>query len=292
MSIDSDSENKPGTLLVTGGIGQLGQEFFKIFGDYAQVLSRSDFDITDEEMVRHRIRLDKPKWVVNCAAYTAVDQAEEDRDRCRAINVRAVEVLADVCNEVGATLCQISSDYVFGHDNVPDAPYAEDAPVHPQGVYAQSKYDAELAAAQCAKHLIVRTCGLYTGGPRYRNFVETMLRLGEKQKQIKVVDDQTCCPSYAQHVAFGIAALMDRGAQGLYHVTNEGKTTWYGFAKTIIEEAGLPAEVLPITTIEFGARAPRPRYSVLDNGKMIELVGDRLPHWKNALKATSKSGIT
>jgi len=288
MSMDRIPEEDQNSILVTGGNGQLGLEFFKIFGSYAQVLDRNSFDLTDEALVRHRVHFEKPKWVVNCAAYTAVDQAEEEPDLCRAVNVRAVEVLAEACDEIGATLCQISSDYVFGHDAVPDAPYPEDAPVNPQGVYAQSKYDSEQAAAKCSNHLIIRTCGLYTGGPRYRNFVETMLRLGQTQKQLKVVNDQTCCPSYAQHVAFGVAALMDKEARGLYHVTSQGETTWYEFAQTIIEQSELPAEVLPISTEEFGARAPRPRYSVLDNGKMIEMVGDRLPHWKNALMAYLK----
>ena len=202
------------------------------------------------------MRAARPAIVVNCAAYTQVDRAETDAALCHRVNCHVVEVLARVCNDLGANLVQISTDYVVGGGPSRTRPFSEAEAPAPVGVYARSKLAGERAAAASHRHLIVRTCGLYgTGG---HNFVETMLRLSKNQSQLRVVDDQRCTPSYVEHVARGIEYLVDSGHQGLFHVVNGGETTWYDFAVEIFRQAGLAVALERINTEQYAATARSP----------------------------------
>ena len=243
-------------------------------------------DLTDAKSVRAALADLRPDALINTAAYTKVDKAEEEADLCRAINAQGVGHLAEVCRELDCPLVQISTDYVFGGDAARRTPYRESDEPGPQGVYAWSKLEGERRAAEWAKHLIVRTCGLYgPAAPRSAgNFVATMLRLGRQGKQLRVVADQHCTPTYVPHLARAICFLLDSGAFGLCHVVNAGATTWYDFAAEIFRQAGLAVSLEPISTAQYGAASPRPAYSVLDTGKYHALPGaPPMPAWQEAL---------
>jgi len=242
-------------------------------------------DIANRQQVAQVIGQLRPSAIVNCAAYTAVDRAEQNQDRCYAINATAVEHLAQAADHTGATLVQISSDYVFGGNAERTAPYTETDSPAPQGVYARSKLLGEQAAAACRRHIVVRTCGLYgeRAKPTQANFVDTMLRLAGERPSLRVVGDQRCTPSYVCDVAEAIVLLIDQQVDGLFHVVNQGETTWYQFALRIFALAKLDIQVLQITTEEYGALAPRPRYSVLSTEKYQTLGGPKLRGWEVAL---------
>jgi dTDP-4-dehydrorhamnose reductase len=273
-------------IAVTGSGGQLGSELCRQLGDCALGLDVPDLDLTDGKGVRAAIADLRPDALINTAAYTKVDKAEEQADLCWAINAHGVGYLAEVCRELDCPLVQISTDYVFGGDPARRTPYGEGDEPSPQGVYAQSKLEGERLAAGWAKHFVVRTCGLYgPAAPRSAgNFVATMLRLGRQGKQLRVVADQHCTPTYVPHLARAICFLLDSGAYGLYHVVNGGVTTWYDFAAEIFRQAALPVSLEPITTAQYGALAPRPAYSVLATGKYHALPGaPPMPTWQEAL---------
>lgn len=274
------------TIVVTGCKGQLGAALCRQWGDESVGLDLPDFDLTDASKVREVLAAIRPRAIINAAAYTLVDRAEQEPERCRAVNVQGVIHLVEVCRRLDCMLVQISTDYVFGQDRGRTTPYRETDPPGPLGVYAQSKLDGELAAAQWPKHLIVRTCGLY-GRLAERsagNFVETMLRLAAAGKPLRVVDDQRCTPSYVPHVARALRFLLDADARGIYHVVNAGQTTWYEFACEIFRQSGLSVPVARITSAEWNAPCPRPLYSVLDTSKYLALPGrPDLPPWQVAL---------
>ncbi len=275
---------------VTGAAGQLGRELCRQFGDIAVPLVQQQLDITDAGAVRSILAELKPDGVVNCAAYTAVDRAEQDADRCYAVNAAAVDHLADACRTLDCPLVQISTDYVFAGSPSRNTPFHEDEPASPRGVYAKSKWAGEQAAAAWKKHLIVRTCGLYARASDRdaRNFARAILHRATSGEPLRVVADQRCTPSFAPHVARAVCFLLDIGRGvpapwGTYHVTNAGATTWYEFAVELLRRAGIRAEVTAITTAEYGALAPRPAYSVLDTTRYRQLGGPELPPWQAAL---------
>lgn len=273
-------------IAVTGAYGQLGKELCRQLGDDALPLEIDTLDLTDGPAVLERMAELKPGAVINCAAYTAVDRAEEEPEACRAVNAGAVEHLARACRELDCPLVQISTDYVFCGPADRPTPRREDAPTSPQGVYAQTKYEGESAAAKWEKHLIVRTCGLYArpSDDRAANFVKTMLRLGESRDELNIVNDQHCTPTYVPHLARAVRFLVNRRAPwGVYHVTNRGATTWYDFAAEIFRLAGMTIKLHPITTAEYAAPAPRPAYSVLDTTAYHTLGGPAMPDWEAAL---------
>lgn len=274
------------TIAVTGAQGQLGSELCRQLGAEAAGLDLPELDLTDRDgLLRQLLRI-RPRAVINTAAYTQVDKAEEHVGPCRAVNAEGVAHLAGACRRLDCPLVQISTDYVFGSDAGRTTPYCETDPPGPQGVYAEAKLQGERHAAGCEKHFIVRTCGLYgRPGPRSPgNFVETMLRLGRERDRLRVVDDQHCTPSYLPHVARAICFLLGTTAYGTYHVVNSGETTWYGLAAELFRLAALPVVLEPITTAEYGAAAPRPRYSVLDTAKYHALPGrPAMPPWQAAL---------
>jgi dTDP-4-dehydrorhamnose reductase len=269
-------------IAVTGSNGQLGCELCRRLGANAIPLALPAFDITDRECVFEFMETERPQIVINCAAYTLVDQAENEAELCRRINTEAVRFWADACKQINSMLVQISTDYVFGGSDR-RVPYTEmDSPA-PLCVYGRTKRDGELAALTAERSLVVRTCGLYGHTPRKTNFVKTMLRLAADRDRLRVVNDQQCTPSYVPHVAEGIMALIDKQATGIYHLVNSGSTTWYGFALEIFRQSNIDVSVVPITTAEFAARARRPAYSVLDTSKYRALGGPPMPAWECGL---------
>jgi dTDP-4-dehydrorhamnose reductase len=297
------------SIVVTGACGQLGGELCRQLGAAAIPLDIDTLDLTDGPATIERMLAIKPAAVINCAAYTAVDKAESEPERCRAVNVAAVEHLVRACARLDCPLAQISTDYVFGAVSPAPRPWRENDPCHPQGVYASTKLDGERAAAQHAKHLIVRTCGLYArpSDPRAANFVRTMIRLGAARPELRIVDDQHCTPTFVPHLAQAILFLLgvkgDPNVKGdspifvdakigtvpkpapwgIYHVTNTGEATWCEFANEIFRQAGMQLAIRPITTAEYGAPAARPSYSVLDTAAYHRTGGPPMPDWKAAL---------
>ncbi|MEN6366069.1 MAG: dTDP-4-dehydrorhamnose reductase [Thermoguttaceae bacterium] len=278
------------SIVVTGANGQLGSELCRQLGGRALSLDIDTLDLTDSHAVVERMLALRPEAIVNCAAYTQVDKAESEPDRCRAVNAGAVTSLVEACGSLDCPLLQISTDYVFGAVRQPPRPWREDEPTSPQGVYAQTKLEGERIAAGCPKHWIVRTCGLYARptDPRAANFVRTIVRLGQQRRELAVVADQHCTPTYVPHLVRALLFLtgFDGGRPapwGVYHVTSAGQTTWCDFAAEIFRRAQLPATVRPITTAEYGATAARPSYSVLDTSAYDRLGGPAMPDWRDAL---------
>ncbi len=274
------------TIVITGGSGQLGSELSRQLGDQSIRLSRRDLDITSGSHVDRVLQELRPEVVVNAAAYTQVDRAEEETEPCREVNVEAVDHLARACQSQGAVLVHVSSDYVFDGYLDHDKPWTEQDIPRPTGAYALSKFDGETAAARCQRHFVVRTCGLYgmVDPPgQAKNFVETMLRLSETRDHLRVVNDQRCTPSSTVDIARAILFLIGSDAYGLYHVTNVGETTWHAMAEEIFRLADIEMTVEAISSEEYAAAAPRPRYSVLSTAKYEALGGPALPDWQTAL---------
>ncbi len=272
------------TVLVTGGEGQLGREFASLLENQCLLLSAKQLDITDASKVDATLQRLRPTMVINCAAYTNVDLAEQQVKECEQINAVAPGYLAEACNQVGALLVQISTDYVFGAAGSRHQPYLETDDPDPQGVYARSKFQGEQNAANAKRHLIVRSCGLYGDSPRGNNFVKAMLRQAETGNRLRVVDDQICTPTYTKHLAQAILKLVATDSHGIFHIVNSGSTHWFEFAKAIFELNGRNVFVEPISTAEYSAAAPRPAYSLLDTNKFFLATGDRLPEWRDALR--------
>jgi dTDP-4-dehydrorhamnose reductase len=253
--------------VILGAAGQLGRDLCPRLPGEVTALDRSGLDLTQAETAAARLRELRPDVVVNCAAYNLVDRAEDEPEAAFAVNAWGVRNLALACRELGCTLAHFSSDYVFGLDAARTTPYeVSDAP-GPVSVYGLSKLAGEyLVRSLCPRHFVMRTCGLYglwgVGG-KGGNFVEVMLRLAGQGKRIPVVNDQRCTPSYTVDVAKAASALVQTDRYGLYHVTSAGSTTWYEFARTIFEIAGVKSDTAPITSQEYGAKARRPSYSVL-----------------------------
>jgi dTDP-4-dehydrorhamnose reductase len=277
-------------IAVTGAYGQLGGELCRQLGDDAIPLDIDTLDLTDGQAVVARMLALKPQAIINCAAYTQVDKAETEPEKCRAVNATAVEHLAQACAALDCPLVQISTDYVFGAACAEPRTWREDDPPSPQGVYARTKREGEQIAARHPKHWIVRTCGLYArpSDGRAANFVRTMLRLGSTRPELRIVADQHCTPTYVPHLARAIVFLVGAAnghsaPWGTYHITNTGATTWLEFATEIFRQADMPVTIQPITTAEYGAPAARPSCSVLDTTAYHRLGGPAMPDWQTAL---------
>ena len=275
-------------IAITGAKGQLGGELLQRLGERALALDLPSFDLTDHAGAEKVLLEARPSVIINCAAYTQVDRAEGDVEKCRAVNAAAVGALARVANQLNALLVQISTDYVYCGIARVGEPFNESDSAAPLGVYSITKYEGEQEASQANKHLIVRTCGLYChtpGGPvRGKNFVDTMLALAQDKRELKIVADQVCTPTFVPHLAQALIKLMECDARGLFHVTNDGEATWRHFAETIFKMAGIPMQLHAITTQEYGAAAPRPAYSVLNTSKAARILGSKLPNWQDALR--------
>ncbi|MDO3705800.1 dTDP-4-dehydrorhamnose reductase [Micromonospora sp. C28SCA-DRY-2] len=276
-------------VLVTGAGGMLGRDLLAVLGTRPDLkvtaATRADLDITDASAVRAAVA--GHDLVVNTAAWTDVDGAEEHEAAATAVNGDAVGHLAGACADTGARLVHISTDYVFPGDG--DSPYAEDAPTAPVNAYGRSKLAGERAVARFLPETgyVVRTAWLY--GAHGPNFVATMLRLAEQREQLDVVDDQHGQPTWsyalaAQLVALGDAALAGRAAPGVYHGTCAGRTTWYGLARAVFALRGLdPDRIRPTTSDRFRRPAPRPAYSVLGHGRWAAAGLPPLPDWHTTL---------
>lgn len=271
-------------VLITGGDGQLGQALCRQFGPQALCCGRQTLDVTSRDQVTQLVERERPDVVVNCAAYTNVDQAERDVAPCMAVNSTGTAILAEACRNGSALLVQISTDYVFGRDTARRTPYLEtDAPA-PLSVYGRSKLEGERHVTLCPRHLILRTCGLYGHSTKGQNFVAKILQLARMRDSLGVVDDQQCTPTYVEHLAACIPFLTAHAPSGIYHLVSGGDTNWYEFASEILDLSQQHVRLERLTSAQFGARAQRPPYSVLDTSKYRSLGGPVMPHWKDALR--------
>ncbi|SCW85498.1 dTDP-4-dehydrorhamnose reductase [Paenibacillus tianmuensis] len=272
-------------IFVTGASGQLGTDLvslLKIKGYEVFGTSSKELDITDINAVKSLIAEDKqPNVIIHSAAYTKVDQAEQNSDEAYAVNAYGTRNVAMAARACGAKLIYISTDYVF--DGTSQVPYNEFASVSPQSVYGKSKLAGEQFVRELVpQHYILRTSWVF--GKHGSNFVSTMLKLAEDRTQLNVVHDQFGSPTYTVDLAEFILQLLDKELFGTYHVSNTGICSWYEFSKEIFYQAGLQhIEVNPVTTLEFPRPAPRPAYSVMDHMAIrINCLKD-LRHWKEAL---------
>jgi dTDP-4-dehydrorhamnose reductase len=273
-----------------GAAGQLGFDLARTFDLPGALfpLPRADLDLLDRRVVERVLHDLRPTHVVNTAAYNLVDRAEDERAQAFALNAEAVGALADACRSLGATLVHFSTDYVF--DGRRTTPYGEDDVPAPLSAYGESKLEGErLALTRCPRAYVFRVCGLYgiarSAGKGGTNFVETMLRLARAGQPIRVVRDQVLTPSYTRDLAPKVWRVVARGAPGIYHLTNAGETSWYDFAREIFRLSGLAPALTAVTAVEYGARARRPAYSVLDHGRLAAAGEDDLRPWKDALAA-------
>ena len=267
-------------LLVTGANGQLGRELRLLLGDTAVYAGREVLDIGDEEAVKAFFEAQNFDFVINCAAYTAVDKAEDDFEAADRINRLGPALLA----RYGRRIVQISTDYVF--DGTSCRPYKEDDAVNPLSVYGSTKLAGEEAVlAEAETAVVVRTSWLYSSFGA--NFVKTMRRLGAERVSLGVVFDQVGTPTYAADLAAALVAMLpqiERGMKDIWHCGNEGVASWYDLAVAVMEERGLSCFVRPLATGEYPARAVRPAFSVLDKAKMRRDFGLAIPHWRDGLK--------
>ncbi|MEM3432972.1 MAG: dTDP-4-dehydrorhamnose reductase [Candidatus Methanomethyliaceae archaeon] len=275
-------------IVVIGANGQLGTDLVKVLNNWDLVpLTHADLDICDFVRTRKVLTELKPDIVINTAAFNRVDDAEDQPEKAFWVNTYAVRNLAQVCTDLDCTLMHISTDYVFGGEK--RTPYTEDDPPNPLNVYGVSKLAGEYFARNiCPKHFIVRTSGLYGvagSSGKGGNFVETMVRLAREGKPIRVVTDQVLTPTYTKDLAQKIKELLTTEAYGLYHITNSGQCSWYEFASKIFELLGMKPDFGPTTSVEFGAKARRPAYSVLAHERLKQLGKDDLRPWPEALKA-------
>lgn len=277
-------------ILVTGANGQLGNSIRNVAANSADNYIFTDvaeLDITDREAVERMVADNDVRIVVNCAAYTNVDKAEDDLELAEKLNAGAVAILADAVRNNNGWLIHVSTDYVFGGSNG-NTPRSEDEPVNPTGVYGLTKLHGEEAIADSgAKALVVRTAWLYS---EYgRNFVKTMLDLTASRKELKVVFDQCGTPTYARDLAEAIVTIITNrlydGNEGIYHYSNEGVCSWFDFAKMIAEYGGNhDCEISPCHSDEFPSKVVRPSYSVLDKTRFKSRFGIAVPYWTDSLK--------
>lgn len=269
-------------ILITGANGMLAKAVKERFKDEELILTDvAELDITNLEAVQEFVENNKPEVIINCAAYTAVDKAEEDIELARKINKNGPENLSIAANKNNAILVHISTDYVFGGDLNIEKEYKEDDTKNPVTVYGITKLEGENAIREnCEKYYIFRTAWLYGDG---NNFVRTMLKLGKEKEELNVVADQHGSPTYAVDLADIIhQALEKKIPYGIYHTTNLGFTTWYEFTKEIFKQANIICKINPVTSEEFIRPAKRPKNSKMSKEKILQ-TGITIPHWQEAL---------
>jgi dTDP-4-dehydrorhamnose reductase len=270
------------TVLVTGANGQLGKSIYRIAQDYLELdfvfTDVADLDITQDRAVDAFFQFKKIDYCINCAAYTAVDKAEEEVDKAYLINATAVKNLAHACNNSGAVLIHVSTDFVF--DGTKQIPYTEEDTPNPLSVYGKSKLKGERYVQEVLdKHFIVRTSWLYS---EYgNNFVKTMLRLAEKRDEISVVSDQIGSPTYAGDLATFLLKIINTSSEayGTYHYSNDGSISWFDFAVEIFKQYKKAVRVVPIPTTAYPTAAKRPAYSVLDLQKVNKKMKSQIYFW-------------
>ncbi len=275
-------------ILITGANGQLGNEMRLLSADHPRhtyfLTDVAELDITDRKAVSAYVNEHRIDLIVNCAAYTNVDKAEEDEATAKKINADALSVLGSQ----GIKVIHVSTDYVFsGNEHVP---CRESDPVGPRTAYGRTKYEGEKRLlAECADAVILRTAWLYSEFGN--NFVKTMIRLGKEKKELGVVFDQVGTPTYAADLAWAIFIVIESPVwhAGIYHFTNEGVCSWYDFTLAIHEMAGITGcHVRPILSEEYQYKTPRPHYSVLDKTKFKKTYGVEIPHWTDGLRRCIK----
>lgn len=276
-------------IAVLGAQGQLGRDLCPRLSGEVIPLTRADLDLDKPDTIAPALEKHRPHVLVNCAAYNFVDKAETEPEAAFAVNAFGVRNLAKACAAAGTKLVHFSTDYVFGLDADRSTPLTEESPPGPVSVYGQSKLAGEyFVRAASPENLVIRTCGLYGvwgSGGKGGNFVETMLRVAGQGKPLRVVADQRCTPSYTADVADTTVTLIAKHACGLFHVTNSDSCSWHEFAAEIFRQAGIKADLTPITSTEFGAPARRPPYSVLANEKLSTLNIAPPREWQAALAA-------
>lgn len=282
-------------VLVTGANGQLGSELVDLYasraGDEVLGLDLPDLDITAADSVAAAFADFAPDVVINCAAWTAVDAAEENEESAFVVNADGPRVLAEACAASDAWLVQVSTDYVFSGEA--SSPYAEDAAPDPRSAYGRTKLAGEIAVQEVLpdRHYIVRTAWLY--GLQGNNFVKTMLRLEKEHETVRVVEDQIGQPTFARDLAAQIALLVDaRPAAGVFHGTNSGDVSWCGFTQEIFRRIGAdPNRVIAVTSEEFVRPAPRPAYSVLGHDRWAEVGIPEMRDWQVAITDAISLGL-
>lgn len=279
-------------ILVTGANGQLGSELKKIgFTALDEVFftDLAELDITDYAAIVKFIEQYEIDTIINCAAYTSVDKAEEEPELAAKINTEAVANLAKAAAKADCLLIHVSTDYVF--DGTETTPYTEKSKTCPVSVYGKTKLAGERAVINSGCfHIIIRTAWLYSAFGR--NFVKTILHLADEKPELNVVSDQIGTPTYAEDLARAITEIMGNEErvehEGIYHFTNEGVCSWYDFAKEIVRLSGKECKVNPVSTAEYPAKTQRPAYSVLDKTKIRKIFQVETPDWKDALQRMMK----
>lgn len=271
-------------VLVTGYNGQLGYDVVKRLWELdieSKGVDVADFDLTNKEEVQAYIRQYNPDVVVHCAAYTAVDKAEDEKKLCYAVNVSGTEYIAEVCRELNAKMVYVSTDYVFNGDS--EEPFEVDSTVGAKNQYGLTKYQGELEVQKYLdKYFIVRVSWVF--GINGNNFIKTMLRLGKEREELNVIDDQVGSPTYTPDLAKLIVDMIQTDKYGVYHASNEGYCSWYEFTKEIFRQAGYTIKVNPITTDQYPTKATRPLNSRMSKKSLDEAGFVRLPEWQIALK--------
>ncbi len=269
-------------VLVTGVKGQLGHDVVMELekrGHRAIGVDVEEMDITDAEMVRQVMEETAPDAVIHCAAYTAVDAAEDNVSLCRRINAEGTANIARACRDLDCKMMYISTDYVFNGRG--ERPWEPDDEREPLNVYGQTKYEGELSVEMLEKYFIVRIAWVF--GVNGKNFIKTMLNLGKTRDHLTVVDDQIGSPTYTWDLARLLADMIETDRYGRYHATNEGLCSWYEFACEIFRQAGMPVEVEPVSSSQYPAKAVRPSNSRMDKSKLDQMGFRRLPSWQDAL---------
>lgn len=288
-------------ILILGDQGQVAWELRRTLATLGEVIAVGRnttplrLDLQEPEGIAALVEAVRPEWIVNAAAYTAVDKAEQEADIAMKINGRAPGLLAEAAQCAGALLVHYSTDYVF--NGTAQTPYTEDAPTYPQNVYGRSKLAGEKTIrAVGGHHLILRTGWVY--GTRGHNFMRTIRRLAREREELRIVADQRGCPTWSRHIAEATAQVLTRlgcdriawsATTGTYHLVSGGEGTWYDFATRIVEhqhrhEPVKAARIVPIATLEYPLPAPRPHYSVLNTDKLRATFGIHMPHWEDALR--------
>lgn len=278
-------------VLVTGGKGQLAQCIQSISNDHPSLdfvfLGSNDLDISNINEVEDYFNKNNFDYCINCAAYTAVDKAEEEQELAKKVNVTGAKNLAITCKNKDVVLIHISTDFVF--DGTAKLPYTEEDTTNPISVYGKTKRDGELEiSSNLSQHFIIRTSWLYSEFAG--NFVKTMLRLSKEREELSVVDDQTGCPTYAKDLAEVILKIIDSQSKqfGIYHYSNQGKITWYDFAKEIFKQSQSDIKLHKTDSKTFKTLATRPKYSVLNTSKIHSLLNLEPVKWEKSLEKCLK----
>jgi dTDP-4-dehydrorhamnose reductase len=274
-------------ILVTGSCGQLGSELQELAGSYEDnffFTDRDSLDITNKEEIEAFVKDNSVDTIINAAAYTAVDKAEEDADNAERVNHLATQYLAEIAKDNNIKLIHVSTDYVFDGKNY--KPYNEDDNTNPNGVYGATKLAGEKAMQEInpENSIIIRTSWVYSSFGA--NFVKTMLRLGKERDTLGVIFDQVGTPTYARDLAKTILEILPsikNEKVETYHYSNEGVCSWYDFSKTIFELSGIECDVKPIETSEYPTPAARPHYSLLNKAKIKKEFNITIPYWKDSL---------